>query len=102
MINSKRRLMAAMSLVKNGGEAERRDVLLSLLLRRAASNNVSTGNVFIHKAVPFFCVLKKVTNAVIPTLKKNHTHPLRQQTVEGPLKQPEGERQEVTESSATS
>lgn len=58
MINSQRRLMAAMSLVKNGGEAERRDVLLSLLLRRAASYKVSTGNVFIHKAVPFFCVLK--------------------------------------------
>lgn len=46
--------MAAMSLVKNGGEAERRDVLLALLLRRAASYNVSTGNVFIRKAVPFF------------------------------------------------
>lgn len=60
-------------------------------------------NVFIHKAVPFFCILKKkVPNAVIPTLKKNHTDPLRQQTVECPLKQPEGERQEVTESSATS
>lgn len=67
--------MAAMSLVKNGGEAERRDVLLSLLLRRAASYNVSTGNVFIHKAVPFFCVLKEVTNAVIPTLKKKSHSP---------------------------
>lgn len=60
----------------NGGDVtceEWRHRLLSLLLRRAATYKVSTGNVFIHKAVPFFCVLKKVTNAVIPTLKKSHS-----------------------------
>lgn len=46
----------------HGGDVtceEWRHRLLSLLLRRAATYKVSTGNVFIHKAVPFFCVFKK-------------------------------------------